>query len=98
LTAATQRRPLVLGKPDLSILLDLCARHHVTPNELAMVGDRLYTDVAMANKAGTLAVLVLSGEATTADVPASQHQPDLVISDIGELGKLLADLRGIHGK
>src|SRR5204862_4213464 len=62
LTAATGRRPLVLGKPDPRILLDLAARHQLAPGQLAMVGDRLYTDIAMARAAGALAVLVLTGE------------------------------------
>jgi len=87
LTAATQRTPVVLGKPDPSILLDLCARHRVSPRELAMVGDRLYTDMAMAHRAGTLAVLVLSGEATAADASAAHIPPDLIVADVGELGR-----------
>jgi HAD superfamily hydrolase (TIGR01450 family) len=97
LTAATGRTPLVLGKPDPSILLDLCARHGVGPRQLAMVGDRLYTDMAMAKKAGTLAVLVLSGEATAADVAGSQEQPDLVVADIGELGRRMDETRKNSG-
>src|SRR5439155_13966677 len=78
LTAATQRSPVVLGKPEPSILLDLCARQKLAPNQLAMVGDRLYTDMEMAHKAGALAVLVLSGEATAADIAAQAQPPDLV--------------------
>src|SRR5205814_1270533 len=39
LTAATGRQPLVLGKPDPSILLSVCSRHGLSPSELAMVGD-----------------------------------------------------------
>src|SRR5262245_36328937 len=87
LTAATQRIPVVLGKPDPGILLDLCARHHVSPNQLAMVGDRIYTDMAMAQKAGALAVLVLSGEATADDAAAAKQPPDLVVADVGEFGR-----------
>src|SRR5439155_27233543 len=67
LTAATGRTPVVLGKADPSILLELCARHGLSPGQLAMVGDRIYTDMAMAQAAGALAVLVLSGEATAGD-------------------------------
>jgi NagD protein len=95
LTAATGRTPLALGKPDPSILLDLCVRHGVAPRQLAMVGDRLYTDIAMAIKAGTVAVLVLSGEATAADVAASEQQPDIVVADIGELGRRLEEARRV---
>ncbi len=93
LTAATGRNPLVLGKPDPSILLDLCARHGLAPRQLAMVGDRLYTDMAMARKAGALAVLVLSGEATAADLAASQERPDLVVDDVGEFGRRMDEAR-----
>jgi hypothetical protein len=70
LTAATGRWPVVLGKPDPAILLNLCVRHAVAPEEMAMVGDRIYTDIVMAQKAGAVAVLVLSGEAI--------HQPTLL--------------------
>ena len=49
----------MFGKPEPGILLDLCAHHGLSPDQLAMVGDRIYTEVAKAQKAGSLAVLVL---------------------------------------
>jgi NagD protein len=94
LTAATGRRPdVVLGKPDPGILLDLCHRLGVAPAEMAMVGDRIYTDVIMSLKAGVMAVLVLSGEATAADAAALAPSADLVVADIGELGDKLNSAR-----
>ncbi len=93
LTAATGREPVVLGKPDPGILLDLAGRLGLAPAELAMVGDRLYTDVAMAHAAGVPAVLVLTGEATAADVAAAPAPPDLVLADVGELGERLERAR-----
>ena len=54
-----------------------------------MVGDRLYTDIAMANRAGVVGVLVLSGEATEEDVaalPADALQtPDVIVGSVDEL-------------
>jgi len=97
LTAATGRPPLVLGKPDPAILLAVCSRHGIRPAELAMVGDRIYTDMAMAHRAGTMAVLVLSGEATAADAAAMTERPDWVVSDIGELEERLNQARRTHG-
>jgi NagD protein len=91
LSAATGRKPVVLGKPDPNILLELCARHCLQPRQVAMVGDRIYTDMAMAERAGTWAVLVLSGEATAADAAALSPPPDLVVGDVGELGQLMAE-------
>jgi len=89
LTAATGCKPVVLGKPDPSILLDLCRARGLAPRQVAMVGDRIYTDMAMARAAGAMGILVLSGEATAADVSAMKSPPDLVINDVGELGGLL---------
>jgi NagD protein len=93
LTAATGVSPLVLGKPDPIILLDLCAKHGLMPRQLAMVGDRIYTDMAMAQRAGVIAVLVLSGEATAAEAAAMSTPADLVVADVGELGQRLAAAR-----
>jgi NagD protein len=93
LIAATERRPLVLGKPDPGILLQLSARLGLRTGQLAMVGDRIYTDIAMAQKAGALAVLVLTGEATAENAAAMSQPADLVVADIGEFGRLMQRAR-----
>jgi NagD protein len=93
LTAATGKSPLVLGKPDPGILLDLCARHGLQPPQLAMVGDRIYTDMTMAQRAGAMAVLVLSGEATAEDAAAMSVPANLIVADVGEFGRRLAAAR-----
>jgi ribonucleotide monophosphatase NagD (HAD superfamily) len=49
-----------------------------------MVGDRLYTDIALG-QAGVRTILVLSGETRRADLPGSPFQPDLVVEDLAEL-------------
>jgi HAD superfamily hydrolase (TIGR01450 family) len=98
LKAATGREPVVLGKPDPSILLSIAERRGLHPGEIAMVGDRLYTDIAMARSAGALPILVLTGEATAADAQALPPGPLLVLQDVGELGNLLAQSHtaGVH--
>ena len=47
------------------------------PSNCAMVGDRLYTDMEMAQRAGST-VFVLSGEATQEDLLVSGLEPSLV--------------------
>jgi NagD protein len=59
------------------------------PDEIAMVGDRIYTDVAMAHNAGAFGVLVLSGETTLDTACAADPQPDLTALNIEEFGRLL---------
>ena len=92
--AATGRAPdRVFGKPDPSMLDGIRARHGLTAAEIAMVGDRLYTDVLMARRAGALGVLVLTGEATAEDAARSAEPPDLTLPSLVELGDLLAASR-----
>ena len=55
------------------------------PGECAMIGDRLYTDVEMAERAGVQGVLVLSGEATADDARAAPQNPDLVVDSVDSL-------------
>ena len=95
LKAATGREPdAVLGKPDPRMLQGLLRRHSLDAGNLAMVGDRIYTDVEMALRAGALAVLVLSGEATAEDAARSARPPDVVAPDILAFGQQLAAARG----
>ncbi|MDD5139557.1 MAG: HAD-IIA family hydrolase [Verrucomicrobiales bacterium] len=94
LTEATGRKPdAVLGKPDPRMLGEVLQRHELRPENLAMVGDRLYTDMIMAQRTGALGVLVLTGEATAAE--AASHVPglDLVVKDIAQLGEMLKAAR-----
>ena len=103
--AATGRRPdKVLGKPDPTMLDGIRDRYGLAPDEIAMVGDRIYTDIAMGHNAGALSVLVLSGETTLETAlqveedarnnPAPVHWPaDVIVRDIASLGDLLTESR-----
>ncbi len=94
LEAAAGRAPdRVFGKPDPSMLTGIMARHGLLPDQIAMVGDRIYTDMLMAHRAGALAVLVLTGEATATDAAAAHPPPDLVVSSLAEFGELLRAAR-----
>ena len=83
----------VLGKPDPTMLSGILHRHGLRPNQIAMVGDRIYTDMLMAHRAGALGVLVLTGEATAAEAGQADDPPDLVVPSLAELGNLLAAAR-----
>ena len=90
LEAATGRAPnVVLGKPDPAMIVGILHRHALEPHNLAMVGDRLYTDIAMARRAGALGVLVLTGETTAADAAAHSPPPDLIVAGLAEFGQHL---------
>lgn len=91
--AATGREPdLVVGKPN-RLIVEKAAEHAGVPLcALCMVGDRLYTDIALGTTAGIPTILVLSGETRAEDVPDSPHRPDLVFPHLGALAEyLIAD-------
>ena len=91
---ATGRRPdITLGKPDPNMLIGILQQKNLHPQEIAMVGDRIYTDIAMAQNAGAVGILVLSGETTIEIAQAADNPPDLIVKDIEELGILLDKAR-----
>ena len=92
---ATGRCPdITLGKPDPNMLKGILDRHGLKSEEIAMVGDRIYTDTAMARNAGAFGVLVLSGETTLETAEAAvEDAPDLICRDIKELGELIIESR-----
>lgn len=90
LETATGRAPTaVLGKPDPAMLRGILHKHNLRPDELAMVGDRLYTDVAMAHRAGAFGVLVLTGETNGEQARQHSPQPDLIVPTLAEFGQAL---------
>ena len=89
---ATGRRPdAVIGKPDPAMIRGIEHRYGLKADEIAMVGDRIYTDVECAYNAGAFGVLVLSGETTLEMAREWPHAPALICRDIAELGDLLEE-------
>jgi NagD protein len=96
LEKATGRAPdIVLGKPDPTMLSGILDRHGLRPSQIAMVGDRIYTDMLMAHRADAFGVLVLTGEATARDAEQANPRPHLVVPSLAELGALLAEARAV---
>mgnify|MGYP003322113427 FL=1 len=75
----------VCGKPNKGMILHKVEDLGLEPYECCMVGDRLYTDMEMAEKAGVHGVLVLSGEASIGDVEKGKLHPSIVVDSVAEL-------------
>ena len=79
----------ITGKPNAGMILHKIEALGLDPARCAMVGDRLYTDLAMATRAGCVGVLVLSGEATMADVSelevGAEQQPTVIVQSVDQL-------------
>jgi 4-nitrophenyl phosphatase/NagD protein len=92
ISRATNREPdLIFGKPDPKILEMIMKDFGISPEKTCMVGDRLYTDILIGINAGTLTALVLTGEAKLEDLKGSAIKPDIVVSNLGELAKLIKE-------
>jgi HAD superfamily hydrolase (TIGR01450 family) len=92
LEKATGRMPdVVIGKPDPRMLDGIMNRYNLRPDEIAMVGDRIYTDILMAKNTKALGVLVLSGETKEEDLKNSDVYPDIISKDLSEFGRLLIE-------
>ncbi|MBO7721843.1 MAG: HAD hydrolase-like protein [Kiritimatiellae bacterium] len=69
----------VFGKPSPTLLAPVLAKFK--PEEIAVVGDRLYTDKAIADNAGVDFVCVLSGETTREDLDRYAGTPPAAVVD-----------------
>lgn len=87
--ASTGRTPKVIGKPHREIVDAVLSRTQVQREAMAMVGDRLYTDIALARDAGLTGILVLSGESSRQEAATSQFRPDYIFASVAELGEAL---------
>ena len=87
--ASTGRQPdHIIGKPNPPVVNALTHRLKLPPNQICMVGDRLYTDIALG-EAGLHTVLVLSGETKPENIQSSPFQPDLVVENLAHLYKII---------
>lgn len=89
ITTATGIEPTVIGKPGPIVFHEALKLLGGDPDSVAMVGDRLSTDIYGAKAAGLRAILVLSGISTRAEAESGPVQPDYIFADITELASFL---------
>lgn len=82
---AAGKRPFVIGKPSPLMIQLAMEKEKCTPQETAVIGDRIYTDIKSGLNAGALSVLVMSGETTPEILEKSEDKPDIVLENAGEI-------------
>ena len=87
---ATGRTPeMIVGKPN-PLMLELGLKRLKLPKgSVVMIGDRISTDVAMAEHAGVTSVLVLSGVTTPEEAETSRHRIDYVVQTMADIIPML---------
>lgn len=79
------RAEAIVGKPSQHMVAVLLEKLGVPAKDTLLVGDRLGTDVRMANEAGMASALVLTGATSLEEALSSQDKPDYIIDGLGEL-------------
>jgi len=85
LRAATGVEPMVIGKPEKYLFESALLQLQLPVGEIAMLGDRLDTDVLGAKRIGMAAILVETGIDNEASAQASETVPDLIVKDLPDL-------------
>lgn len=85
LEASTGVKPTIVGKPGAA-MMDVAVAHLGLPrDQVAMIGDRLETDILGAQNAGLISILLQGGVASTAEIAASPIKPNHIFYDLGDL-------------
>lgn len=75
----------IFGKPFLSFMQPVLEEKGFQEKDAVMIGDRLITDIKMAEGSDVTSILVLSGTTKKEDYEQSQIKADIVIDTIGDL-------------
>lgn len=92
ITASTGIKPEYFGKPSIHTLDYILNKTGCKANEIAFVGDRLYTDIAIGHENDAVTILVLSGETKLQDLLESEIQPTLIFDSLKEVKDALQEI------
>lgn len=82
---ATGRDPIYIGKPKPTMINYVCEKLGYSKDEVVVIGDRIYTDIASGVNAGVDAILVLSGESTLKTIEEESIKPNFTFLNIRTL-------------
>ncbi len=85
ISMAVDREPVFIGKPNKDIVAMCMEQVEARKEEVIVVGDRLYTDIACGINAGVETAVVYTGEAQPEDLTDTPYQPDYTFTNIREL-------------
>ncbi len=93
ITCSTGVEPICyFGKPSRSTLDYVLDITGYKEDEIAFVGDRIYTDIAVAQGTNAQSFMVLSGESTVEDIEKYGITPTAVFTSVDEIRKLLQQM------
>jgi len=85
ITAATNRRPYVVGKPNPMMFRSALNKIGAHSEETGMIGDRMDTDIVAGMEAGLHTVLVLTGISTTSSMTQFPYRPVEILDGVHQM-------------
>jgi 4-nitrophenyl phosphatase len=85
LTAASGKKPVIIGKPFPYLFQQSIRRLGVPKTRIAVIGDRLETDILGAKRAGLKSILVLTGVTDRRKARTGPFPPTWIVKDIPSL-------------
>lgn len=90
--ASVERTPdVICGKPYAPMAESIQRHFSISADKIAMIGDRLYTDIRFGNDNGFLSILVMSGETTEEMLLNKTFVPDIKLSCVRDIEKVLKE-------
>jgi HAD superfamily hydrolase (TIGR01458 family) len=86
---ATGKTATVVGKPSLEFFNLALQDMHLRPEQVAMIGDDIITDIGGAHNAGMKGILVRTGKFRSDSVSASGIKPDCIIDTVSSLRDII---------
>lgn len=93
LSVLTGTSPIIIGKPSRLMLEMAAGEMGIKAEDAMMIGDRLYTDIRMANDSGIGSIMVLTGEAKMSDLEGSEIRPTYVVDSIIKISEMIDELK-----
>jgi len=92
ITASTGVIPEFFGKPTPYTLEYVLKNTRLKEEEIAFVGDRLYTDIAIGKNNNSVTILVLTGETKLQDLKNSEIQPTLIFDSLKSIKEVIHNI------
>ena len=86
---AVKKQPKYIGKPNPVIVEMAMKNNHCKEEDVLVIGDRLYTDIACGINANVDTLLVFTGEAKMEDLKTTEFKPTFYCEDIKEAYELV---------
>lgn len=81
---ATQRTPLMIGKPEATIMQMALRKCHLNKDQVIMVGDNYRTDILAGIHVGMDTLLVYTGLSTKADIAKVRIKPTYEVDSLDQ--------------